>query len=234
MGSLLSPIVANIYMKHFETKALETAPHPPSLWKRFVDDTFVILETEHKEEFFQHINAIEEKIQFTAETTRADGSIPFLDTLVTSKSDGSLSTSGYRKPTHTNQYLQWDSHHAIANKYSVINSLLHRAKNIYSNQDQLEEELTHIDRVLSACKYPSRAIKRMKLKNSTPKTSRRNNKNNRGNNINRSSITVPYNKGLSESFKNIGKKYGIQVHFKSGKTLKDELVAPKDKDHITK
>ena len=195
---------------------------------------FVILETEHKEKFFQHINAIEEKIQFTVENTRADGSIPFLDTLITAKSDGSLSTSIYRKPTHTNQYLQWDSHHAIANKYSVINSLLHRAKNICSNQEQLEEELTHIDRVLSACKYPSWAIKRMKIKNSTPKTSRSNNQNNRSNNINKSSITVPYNKGLSESFKNIGKKYGIQVHFKSGKTLKDELVAPKDKDHITK
>ena len=54
MGSPLSPIVANIYMEHFETKTLETAPHPPSLWKRFVDDTFVILETTHKEEFFQH------------------------------------------------------------------------------------------------------------------------------------------------------------------------------------
>ena len=169
IGSPLSLIVANIYMEHFETKALETAPHPPSLWKRFVDDTCVILEKEHKEEFFQHINAIEEKIQFTAETTRADGSIPFLDTLVTAKSDGRLLTSIYGKATHTNQYLQWDSHHAIANKYSVINSLLHRAKNICSNQDQLEEELTHIDRVLSACKYPSWAIKRMKLKNSTPK-----------------------------------------------------------------
>ena len=44
----------------------------------------------------------------------------------------------------------------------------------------------------------------------------------------------PYNQGLSESFKNIGKKYGIQVHFKSGRTIKDELVAPKDRDHITK
>ena len=32
----------------------------------------------------------------------------------------------------------------------------------------------------------------------------------------------------------LARKYGIQVHFKSGKTLKDELVAPKDKDHITK
>ena len=77
--------------------------------------------TAHKEEFFQHLNGIEEKIQFTAENTKADGSLPFLDTLVTVKEDGSLSTSIYRKPTHTNQYLQWDSHHSIANKYSVIN-----------------------------------------------------------------------------------------------------------------
>ena len=107
MGSPLSPIVANIYMEHFETKALETAPHPPSHWKRFVDDTFVILKTENKEESFQHINAIEDKIQFTGKNTREDGSVPFLDTLITAKSDGSLSTSIYGKPTRINQYLQW-------------------------------------------------------------------------------------------------------------------------------
>ena len=234
MGSPLSPIVANIYMEHFETKTLETATHPPSLWKRFVDDTFVILETTHKEEFFQHINGIEEKIQFTAENTRADGSLPFLDTLVTAKEDGSLSTSIYRKPTHTNQYLQWDSHHSIANKYSVINSLLHRATNICPNQDQLKEELTYVERALTTCKYPSWAIQRMKLKKNTPKQNRNTNRSNRSNNTNRTSITVPYNKGLSESFKNIGRKFGIQVHLKIGRPLKDELVAPKDKDHITK
>ena len=143
MGSPLCPIVANIYMKHFEARALETAPHPPSIWKRYMDDTFVILKTAYKEEFFHHLNSIEEKIQFTAENTRADGSLPFLDTLVTVEEDGSLSTSIYRKPTHTNQYLQWDSHHSIANKYSVMNSLLHRANNICSNQEQKEEEVTH-------------------------------------------------------------------------------------------
>ena len=234
MGSPLSPIIANIYMEHFETRALETAPHPPTLWKIFVDDTFVILETTYKDEFFQHINGIEKKIQFTAENTRADGSLPFLDTLVTVQEDGSLSTSIYRKPTHTNQYLQWDSHHSIANKYSVINSLLHRATNICSNQEQEKEELKYVERALTACKYPSWAIQRMMLKKNNQKQNRNNNRTNRSNNNSRTSITVPYNKGLSESFKNIGKKFGIQVHFKSGRTIKEELVAPKDKDHITK
>ena len=74
----------------------------------------------------------------------------------------------------------------------------------------------------------------MKLKKNNQKQNRNNKKPNRSNNSNRTSITVPYNKGLSESFKNIGRKFGIQVHFKSGKTLKEELEAPKDKDHITK
>ena len=59
MGSPLSLIVANIFMEHFEKQALESAPHPSSLWKRYVDDTFVILETSYKEEFFHHINSLD-------------------------------------------------------------------------------------------------------------------------------------------------------------------------------
>ena len=117
---------------------------------------------------------------------------------------------------------------------SVINSLLHRAKDICSNQNQLEEEQAHIQKVLSACKYPVWAINRMKIKNSTPRTVKNTNRDTRTNTFIKGYITVPYNKGLGESFKNICKRYGIQVHFKSGKTLKDELVAPKDKDHIKK
>ena len=52
MGSPLSPIIANLYMEEFETKALNTAPNPPTLWKRFVDDTFVVIKKCHQEEFF--------------------------------------------------------------------------------------------------------------------------------------------------------------------------------------
>ena len=232
MGSPLSPIIANIFMEHFEEQALESAPHPPSLWKRFVDDTFVILETSYKEEFFHHINSLDSHIKFTVENTRDDGSIPFLDTLITPNNDGSLQTKVYRKPTHSNQYLKWDSHHAISNKYSVISSLLHRANDICSSQELLEEEQKQIQEALVLCKYPMWAINRMKTKISAPRNNKNSNQNNRP--TCKGSITEPYNEGLSETFKNLCKKYGIEVHFKSGKTIKDELVAPKDKDHITK
>ena len=43
--------------------------------------------------------------------------------LVIPDEEGRLKTTVYRKPTHTNQYLHWDSHHAIPSKYSVIGTL---------------------------------------------------------------------------------------------------------------
>ena len=45
---------------------------------------------------------------------------------------------------------------------------------------------------------------------------------------------LPYTKGLSESIKTVCRKHVIQVYFKGGRTIKDLLTAPKDKDPITK
>ena len=45
---------------------------------------------------------------------------------------------------------------------------------------------------------------------------------------------VPYTKGLGESIKYMCKKHGIQVYDRGARTIKVLLVAPKDKDHITK
>ena len=125
MGSPISPIVANLYMKDFETKAISSAVHPPSMWKRFVDDTFVVIESSRKEEFLDHINNMDPHIQFTTEDAKSDGCLPFLDTIVLIQLDKSLLTSVYRKPTHTDLYQQWDSHHHLSAKYSVINTLRH-------------------------------------------------------------------------------------------------------------
>ena len=104
MGSPISPLIANIFMEEFEVKALQSFPNPPSPWLRFVDDTFVINKAEHSQDLLQQINNQDPHIQFTVEPTQ-QGSLPFLDTLVTIQPDNTFSTSVNRKPTHTDQYL---------------------------------------------------------------------------------------------------------------------------------
>ena len=90
--------------------------------------TFVIHKEVNKRGFLQQINSVDPAIKFTVEDNKEDGSIPFLDTIVKPEADGTLSITVYRKPTHTDQYLQWDSHHHLSAKFSVIHTLSHRAK----------------------------------------------------------------------------------------------------------
>ena len=92
-GSPISPIVVNLYMEAFEVQVPNMAPHLPSLWGRFVDDTFVVIQAAHRDRFIEHINSIDDRIQFTMEESRSDGSMPFLDTLVICQPDGSFSTT---------------------------------------------------------------------------------------------------------------------------------------------
>ena len=97
MGSLVNPIVANLYMEYFEQKALITGPHP-RLWQKYVDDTFVIQKEIHKQNFLQHISNADHAIHFTVENNKEDDAIPFLDTIVKPEADGNLSITVYRKP----------------------------------------------------------------------------------------------------------------------------------------
>ena len=198
-----------------------------------MDDTFTILQSSHKEEFLEHLNSIDHHIQFTAEDQRSDGAMPFLDILVMPGRDGSLSTSVYRKPTHTDLYLQWDSHHTLTSKYSVIGTLQHRANTICSNPQLLQKE-EHLKVALKNCKYPTWAFNRIQMKTKKQESKQvQTNRTNR-NNQRKFYIVVPYYSGLSESIKNIGRKFGVQVYCKGGTIIKNLLMAPKDKDPIQK
>ena len=138
-----------------------------------------------------------------------------LETLVIPQPDGHFSKTLYRKPTHTNLNMQLDSRHTIATKYSVVNTLHHRARAVCSNPQLLKRE-EHLQRVLMENKYPAWALNRVKMKSNVPSNK---NQNKRGSNIcanvttnnQRPYIVVPYVKGLSESLEiyaeNMGYKY---------------------------
>ena len=158
MGSPVGPIVANLYMEYLQQKAPKHCTPPPRFWHRYVDYTFVIHKEANKQGFLQHINSVDPAIKFTVEDNKEDGSIPFLDTIVKPEVDGSLSISVYRKPTLTDQYLQWDSHHNHSAKFSVINTLSHRAQTVCSNPELLKQEKEHLRKALTKCKYPKWAL----------------------------------------------------------------------------
>ena len=236
MGSPISPIVANLFMEDLEAKAIRTSSSPPKIWRRFVDDTFTIIKKKNKNSFLQHLNSMHPSIKFTCEEENEDGSMPFLDILITPAEDGSLNTSVFRKPSHTDLYLQWDSHHSMPSKYSVAGTLYHRATTICSNPTLLHEEEQHLFNALKKCKYPTWAIKGAKLKSQnhteTNKEEQQTKKAQDSNNNQNLYMVVPYHQGLGERVKKTCSKYGVQVYFKGGQTIKSLLMASKDNDPI--
>ena len=112
MGSPVSMIVCDAMMEDIEQKAIETAPHPTHWWYRYVDGTQTKLDSEYAQEFTDHLNTLDPDIKFTTEGEEND-ELAFLDTSTSKKEHGSLKLKIYRKPTHTDQYLQFDSNHPL-------------------------------------------------------------------------------------------------------------------------
>ena len=152
MGSPVSPLVANLYMEHFKEATLTSATHPPSVWLRYVDDTFVKIEDANIEEFTNHINSIDENIKFTVEP-EVEGKLAFLDVQIHVLEDGDTKTTVYRKATHTDQYLNGLSDHPLVHKRSVVRSLLNRADNIIKSYEDNLAEKSHIHKVLKVNNY---------------------------------------------------------------------------------
>ena len=95
---------------------------------------------------------------FTVENNKEDAAIPLLDTTVKPENDGKLSITAYRKSMHMDQYLQWDSHHHLSVKYSVISTLTHRAKTVCSNPHLHQNEMQHLRKALTNCNYTKWAL----------------------------------------------------------------------------
>ena len=72
--------------------------------------------------------------------------------------DDSLDVAVYRKPTHTDQYLHFESHHLTHLKRGVGRCLYDRARRIINTQDNLQKEVDHLARILKQNGYPANFI----------------------------------------------------------------------------
>ncbi|XP_064073285.1 uncharacterized protein LOC135193669 [Vanessa tameamea] len=218
MGSPVAPLVANIWMEHFEEIAMSTAKAVTTikLWKRYVDDVFAIIkgDSDSATNFLNHLNSIHRKIKFTCEMEK-NRKMAFLDVKIGVRMDGSVSHTVYRKTTHTDRYLHANSHHHPRHLNAVVASLTNRAYDL-CDEDHLQSELAHVEKVLQRNGY--------KVGN----TATRDHKLLRQYRVERQPAFMPYVKGVTDKIARVLGKYAVKTIFTPFKKIGQMLRSPKD------
>ena len=224
MGSPVSVVVAEIVTQNIEEQALATYKRTLPLWLRYVDDTFTAVHKDEIDDFHEDINRQNADIQFTKEIEE-NGKIPFLDCLVTRNNDNKLSTTVYRKPTHTDRLLDQSSYNPTSRKATVttIQTLTRRAQLVCDSADGLADENNYLDNVFNKNNYNKDFVRRNTYKNTEPNVT-----NNDATPV--TTVTIPYVRGTSETIARILLPYNIRVAHKPITTLRQLLTKVKDKD----
>ena len=129
--------------------------------------------------------------------------------------------SVYRKPTHTDQYLNFMSHHPIDHKISVVRTLLERSQNLVSEPEDKKKEDIHVQDALRTCGYPEWSLQKARRQMNQVKPKKRK----QDVAVSRPSVVIPYVEKVSETVARIMKKYNVPCAMKPWVTLKN--VTPK-------
>ena len=236
MGGPCSPVVANIMMDYLFRKCQDVAPENvrPRVALKFVDDSFEVVKRAFMDALNELMNTLDEteNLKFTDEKEN-EHKLAFLDSLVHRNEDGSLYSTVYRKPTHTDQYLHFTSHHPLSQRCGVIRTLMDRADNICTREADRIAEKAHVKQALESCGYPSKVIadveKKAAQSRSLPKPQAAAKKQvSQQDRRERSMVTLPYVQGVSEKCRRIFSKFNIQASLRPAMTLRRMLVKPKD------
>lgn len=176
-----------------------------------------------------HLNQVDNtgSIKFTHEE-ESEGKIPFLDAMIVREEDGCVKLQVYRKKTHTDQYLNFNSHHPLHQKLGVVRTLLERSDTIVTTQEDREKEENHVKQALKMCGYPSWTIKKTRDSMLNKQQGKVQVNRKEEGNKNRGMVVIPYVQGLTESVSRIMKTHGVTTAIRPHKTIRNELVKPKD------
>ena len=143
MGTKLAPSYANLFMSKFEQDHVYTYYLQPILWKRFIDDIFLIWThgMDSLEKFILHLNTVHPTLKFTSVISSTE--IAFLD-LTIYITDDKLCTRLYTKDTDRHMYLNFHSKHPLNLKRSIPYSQFLRLKRIHSESHYLIQSQIHL------------------------------------------------------------------------------------------
>ena len=165
--------------------------------------------------------------QFTMEEERY-GSLPFTDIRFSRDEYGQVVRQVYRKPTHTNRYVQFTSHHPTSVKSGVIDCLVQRATIVSSNDELLEKELDKIRESMEQNNYPKHFVEKTIKKGARRRRMplRKEQESDLGA---ATANLIPFVSGLSQEVRRITRTAGVRcAFFTPGKTrplhcVKDKL-----------
>ena len=109
MGSPLAPVLANLFMDHYEKEWLSNYDWvSPCYHTRYVDDIFSVFNSyDEAKRFASYLNSRHPNIKFTMET-EVNKFIPFLDVLIDNRNN-ILNTTTYYKWTYSGLLLNFNS-----------------------------------------------------------------------------------------------------------------------------
>ena len=155
MGSPLGPVLANIFMGHYEKIWIENyMGTKPEIYKRYVDDIFCLFQNEVDALiFFEYLNEQHINIKFTYEK-EIDGKLCFLDVLIKNVNTQKFETSVFRKSTFTGLLTNFLSFAPMLYKVALIKTLINRVHCICSNSKILLENLKEVKTILGKNMFP--------------------------------------------------------------------------------
>ncbi|KAL9969335.1 hypothetical protein ACROYT_G021535 [Oculina patagonica] len=122
------------------------------------------------------------------------------------------------------EYLDFNAHHPVCHKRSVVCTLLRRAKNIPSTQEGKRKETKRVKSVLRENNYPPSFINKCERSLSKPPADLPTN----------GFVVLPYVQGISEKIGHILRQQESKVAYKPLKTVANKLEIGLQKDNENK
>ncbi|XP_061725625.1 uncharacterized protein LOC133531428 [Cydia pomonella] len=228
MGSPLSPLMADIFMDHFENQHI-VGNNNILYYFRYVDDLIICWmgSMGQLDAFIAELNSKHPKIKFKKELEQ-DNSLNFLD-LTISRVNNRHHFQIYRKPTHTDSVIPASSTHPWQHKLAAFHCYVHRMLTVPLSDEHYRAELNNIYHLAVSNGYDKSVVdgiirkKRNSIVNNMLYAARSSEP------IKKYKASITYVGKLSDAIYKILKSNDIPVAFRTNNTLHSKLCNGKDK-----